>query len=138
MTEALVLELESFCQCGFTSMNIKEPSFQCFSGSSEAATYRAEINGRFIDTIAQWISEDGIIRVQMVLIRVDSSCQVAITSLGDPECIVSPGGNPAVVGGVVGAIIAVLIIAIAVVVIVIAALVLNSRRAKLTLQRDPK
>ena len=44
--------------------------------------------------------------------------------------------NSAVVGGVVGAIIAVLIIAIAVV--VIAVLVLNSRRAKLKLQRDPK
>ena len=59
---------------------------------------------------------------------------------GTASSIVQSGipqrGNFAVIGGVVGAIIAVLIIAIAVV--VIAVLVLNSRRAKLKLQRDPK
>ena len=109
-------------------------------------TYRAKLvetssfsTSDLIDFISQWISEDGIARVQLVLIRVDKSCQVAIPSFSDTECTSQPGGgDTAVIGGVVGAIIALLIIAIAVVVIVIAVLVLNSRRAKLKLQRDPK
>ena len=150
----VVAEVESRCGCGFTSNNILEASFQCFPGSNDAVTYRAKLvetssfsTSDLIDFISQWISEDGIARVQLVLIRVDKSCQVAIPSFSDTECTSQPptlpteGDNPgagdtAVIGGVVGAIIAVLIIAIAVV--VIAVLVLNSRRAKLKLQRDPK
>ena len=109
-------------------------------------TYRAKLvetssfsNSDLIDFISQWVSEDGVIRVQFVLIRVDRSCQVAISSFADTECTsqsTEGGGDIAVIGGVVGCIVVVLIIAIAVV--VIAALVLNSRRAKLKLQREPK
>ena len=147
----VVAEVESRCGCGFTSNNILEASFQCFPGSNDAVTYRAKLvetssfsTSDLIDFISQWVSEDGIARVRLVLIRVDKSCQVAIPSFSDTECTSQPptlptgGGDTAVIGGVVGAIIALLIIAIAVVVIVITVLVLNSRRAKLKLQRDPK
>ena len=76
----VVAEVESRCRCGFTSNNILEASFQCFPGSNDAVTYRAKLvetssfsTSDLIDFISQWISEDGIARVQLVLIRVDKS-----------------------------------------------------------------
>ncbi len=62
----------------------------------------------------------------MVIIRMDKSCQVEISSLADTECTNQLAGSSdiaAVVGGVVGVVI--------VVVIVIAVLVFKSRREKL-------
>ncbi len=69
----------------------------------------------------------------MVIIRVDKSCQVEISSLADTECTNQLAGSSdiaAVVGGVVG-----VVIVVGVVVIVIAILVFKSRREKLTVNK---
>ncbi len=71
----------------------------------------------------------------MVIIRVDKSCQVEISSLADTECTNQLAGSSdivAVVGGVVGVFI---VIGITIVVIVIAVLVFKSRREKLTVNK---
>ncbi len=77
--------------------------------------------------------DDGLLRVQRVIIRVDKSCQVEISSLADTECNAGSSDIATVVGGVVG-----VVIVVGIVVIVIAVLVFKSRREKLTVQRTTK
>ncbi len=74
----------------------------------------------------------------MVIIRVDKSCQVEISSLADTECTNQPVNNDvAVIGGVMGVVI-VLIIVVGIVVIVIAVLVFKNRREMLTVNKTTK
>ena len=133
-------EVESRCNCGFTVAHIEEASFQCFTGSDSAVTYRASLRrtptysrSQLIDMIAQWIAEDGVDRVQQVLISVDKSCQVAIDGFDDPECnnVASEGGM-AVIGGVVGGVVIVLIIAVTIIILVIAVFLFKRRKNELT------
>ncbi len=105
VTEALVSEIQGHCQCSFPRSDIQEPSFQYFPESNQAVTFRAITTSTFIDGISGWITEDDLLRVQMVIIiiRVDKSCQVEISSLTDIKCNVPESGNSvAVVGGVHG------------------------------------
>ena len=138
--------MESRCACGFTVAHIEDASFQCFTGSDSAVTYRARVQptptrtpSQLIQVIAQWVAEDGVARVQQVLISVDKSCQVGISSFSDPECTsVGRGGGVevAVIGGVVGGVVIALIFAITV--IVVAILILKSRREKLSVGKMAK
>ena len=139
VTEALVSEIQGHCQCSFAPSDIQEPSFQCFPESNQAVTFHAITTSSFIDGISRWIVDDGLLRVQMVIIRVDNSCQVEISSLADTECTNQPVSNDvaAVIGGVIGVVI-VLIIVVGITVIVIAHLVFKSRREKLTINKTTK
>ncbi len=140
VTEALVSEIQDHCQCSFAPSDIQEPSFQCFPESNQAVTFRAITTSTFINDISRWIADDGLLRVQMVFIRVDKSCQVQISSFADTECNnvpVNDESSAAVIGGVVGVVI-VLIVAVTITVIVIAVLVFKSRREKLTIHRTTK
>ena len=142
--------MESRCACGFTVAHVEDASFQCFPGSDSAVTYRATIQqtpthtpSQLIELIAQWIVEDGVARVQLVLISVDKSCQVGISSFSDAECTSVESGpagggvDVAVIGGVVGVVI-VLIIAITIVIVVIAILMFKSRRERLSVGKMAK
>ena len=129
--------------------HVEDTSFQCFPGSDNAVTYRARIQrtptytpSQLIELIAQWIAEDGVARVQLVLISVDKSCQVGISSFSDSECT-SVGSGPAgggvdvaIIGGVVGGVVIALIFAITVVVIAI--LMFKSRRERLSVGKMAK
>ena len=87
------MNVEERCQCGFTVMNILKPTFRCFVESEDAVTYRAEILGTGValaaditSHIQDWITQGALITFDFVLIAVDSSCQVIVTSVLDPEC----------------------------------------------------
>ncbi len=120
-------------------MVITSPRFRCFPESSTAVTFRATLtDSRLLTPIQDWIQTNGFIPIQSVLIEVDKTCQVEISSLADTECNTIPVGSEssaAVIGGVVGVVI---VLIIAVTVIVIAVLVLKSRREKLTVHRTTK
>ena len=83
-------------------------------------------------------------RVQLVLISVDKSCQVGISSFSDAECTSVESGpagggvDVAVIGGVVGGVVIVLIIAITIVIVVIAILMFKSRRERLSMGKMAK
>jgi hypothetical protein len=69
----------------------------------------------------QWISNDITIPVQSILINVDSSCVVAISSFDDEECQINseqPTNNSssAVVGGTVAGLLLLLIVSGAVII----------------------
>ena len=87
------MNVEERCQCGFTVRNILKPTFRCFAESVDAVTYRAEILGTgvasatyIISHIQDWIMQGALITFDFVLIAVDNSCQVIVTSVLNPEC----------------------------------------------------
>lgn len=93
--KAAVLEsTQELCQCGFISDRLTNEVFQCFPASPEAVTYRATLHGttsanstQLISHIEQWTAEEAAaITIQQVLLRVDGSCTVAVSSLVDDEC----------------------------------------------------
>ena len=141
MMSAFATEVESHCGCGFSSMVMTAPLFRCFPGSDRAVTFRATLtDSRLLTPIQDWIQTNGFIPIQNVLIEVDKSCQVEISSLADTECTNQPtaaGSSDltAVVGGVVGVVI---VVGITIVVIVIAVLVFKSKREKLTVNKTTK
>ena len=74
-------------------MNILKPTFRCFAESEDAVTYRVEIictgvasAADITSYIQDWIKQGALITFDFVLIAVDSSCQVIVTSVLDPEC----------------------------------------------------
>ncbi len=145
---AFAVEVESHCGCGFSSTVITAPLFRCFPGSDRAVTFRVTLtDSRLLTPIQDWIQTNGFIPIQNVLIEVDKSCQVQISSLAETECSnhnqpTAAGSSDlaAVVGGVVGGVVIVLIIVvgITIVVIVIAVLAFKSRREKLTANKTSK
>ena len=149
VVSSIVSNVEQRCRCGFTSSQIQQGGFQCFSDSEDAVTYRAELheNGRatvfeLVRFIEDWITEDGGvgILIQSLLVRVDGTCVVMLSSIVEAECQPRPvaSGGPdtgAIVGGIV-AVVVVLILAITITAIV--ALVLRNRRDALMLHGPPK
>ena len=130
----IVTEVESGCDCGFTTANIEDASFQCFVGSDNAVTYRARLKGtathsylQLIELLVQWIASDGVIRVHQTLMTVDKACEVAIDSFNDPECNSGSDGRDVTV--IEGTVVATLI-TISVVLIIIAICLIKRRKTK--------
>ena len=140
VTSAMATEVEAHCRCGFTVEVISAPFFRCFPQSTNAVTLRARLtDSRFLAAVQDWIHSSGLIPIWGTLIQVDSTCQVAITSLIDTECTSQPASadnSVAVIGGVVGGVVIALIIAITVVVIAI--LMFKSRRERLSVGKMAK
>ncbi|XP_064386509.1 CUB and sushi domain-containing protein 1-like isoform X1 [Halichondria panicea] len=144
VTNAFAAEVESHCGCGFSSTVITAPRFRCFPGSDRAVTFRATLtDSRLLTPIQDWIQTNGFIPIQNILVEVEKSCQVQVSSLADTECTTNQPVAAAiidlatVVGGVVGGAVG-LILLVGVVVIVIAVLLLKSRRQKMIVHRTTK
>lgn len=145
VSDTVVAEVESRCNCGFIRGNIANESFYCFPDSENTVTYRAKIiqtksvsPSRLIDFISQWIAEDGFGKMPKLFFVVDKICEVSISSFADPECSNQPADNNiiAIVGGVVGGSVLVIIISITLIILVIAFLLFKSHQAKLTLGHE--
>ena len=110
-------------------------------------------SGRLISLIGQWVGDGSGIIVNEVVMKVDPKCLVAISDLGEEECIPIPSpsmevnNEPAVSGqddqpqsstlpttiGVI-VVVVVLIIATTIIIVIIAVLVLRNRRADYALK----
>ena len=133
--------LASCSEC--SDITIDRQSFACYPESPTYVTYRARLegtsemdSGSLISLIEEWVRAGVSIIVNGVLMKVDSKCSVAISSLSEGECSPStptqqPSTNPtdppsnnttAIIGGVVATTVIVLIIAIIAAGIVIIAL----------------
>ena len=145
LTTTLSTNVEERCQCGFTVMSILDPKFLCFAESEDAVTYRTEIIGtigasptEIATHIQNWIAQGPRIAFDFILIAVDSSCQVVVASVQDPECsLPTETSQPSVLGGVLGGVLGVVLL----VLIVIIALILyywlyKKRSGKLEITRD--
>ena len=126
---------QELCQCGFISDRLTDEVFQCFPASPEAVTYRAMLHGttnttsaQLISHIEQWTAKGAAITIQQVLLRVDGSCAVAVSSLVDDECQKrkvrsdSFGSNDMIIiGSISGGVLATVILVVVIVTAVITA-----------------
>lgn len=148
VTNSFASDVADDCNCGFSSTLVTNSVFRCFPDSSTAVTFRATLtDSRFLPHIQNWLQRRGFVSVQNVLVAVDSTCQVEISSLADSECVMaSQPTEPApttetndtpviplgpVAGGVVGGVFLILLI----IFLIYIALKCKSRRKKLTVQR---
>ena len=99
VVSSIVSNVEQRCRCGFTSSQIRQGGFQCFSDSEDAVTYRAELheNGRatvseLVRFIEDWITEDGGVGIltQSLFVTIDGSCDFVIMSRVEAECQPQP------------------------------------------------
>lgn len=101
-------------------------------------TYRAIIHGtasttatELISQIEQWTAQGSIVTVQRVVLTVDGSCTVALSSFADDECQarnVDLAGLSSTATGVIGGVVAMVILSIALVFVIIVVTVLIKRQ----------
>ena len=139
ISTAIVSNINQHCQCGFSRENVTNGVFRCFPASPQAVTFRAVLHGgtkasssELSSYIEQWIGNDITIPIQSILINVDSSCMVVISSFDDGECQIDSekhtnNSSSAVIGGTVAGLLLLLILSSAV---VIALLIMLWRRKK--------
>lgn len=128
----IISNVESRCGCAFTEDRLTQRGFQCFASSPDAVTYRVVLHSTreasvqdLTQDIEQWIQEGAPISVQFLLLAIDSSCDVAISSFSDAECRAGTGADEeqistmALIGAVLGASVAVILVALALVAVLI-------------------
>ena len=129
ISTAIVSNINQHCQCGLSNENITNGVFRCFPASPQAVTFRAILHGRtkassseLSSYIEQWIRNGITIPIQSVLLNVDSSCTVAISSFDDTECQQqSPTKNNSsiIIGGTVAGLLLTLTLSSAVIIALI-------------------
>ena len=129
ISTAIISNINQHCQCGLSIGNITNGVFRCFPASPQAVTFRAILHGgtkvsssELSLYIERWIRNDVTIPVQNVLINIDSSCMVAISSFDDGECQVNSeqhtnNSSSAIIGGTVAGLLLLLILSSAVVIL---------------------
>lgn len=134
IAEKVLDSTERSCRCGFIRDRITDEVFRCFPSSPQTVTYRAIIHGtagatsaQLFSHIEQWTTEGAALIIDQVLLSVDASCSVAISSIfineecpkahsttSDPSDFVPASSEseiPAIIGGSTVAVIAVIVIA---------------------------
>ena len=129
ISTAIISNINQHCPCGLYLENVTNGVFRCFPASPQAVTFRAVLHhggtkassSELSSYIEQWIRNDVTIPIQSVLINIDSSCMVAISSFDDGECQVNskqPTNNnsSAVIGGAVAGLLLLLVLSSAVII----------------------
>ena len=141
ITSALLQQLISPCpDCEMNDI-IDMQLIDC--GSESVIVYRARLEGTsqtdsssLISLIEDWVNTGPSLIVTGILMKVDSECAVAISSLSDGECIqISTDSSPsstsssqtssAIIGGVVATVI---VITVGVVIVIVSVLVFKARQ----------
>ncbi len=132
LSEEISTRVEERCQCEFSMLNIIGPKFRCFAESEDAVTYRAQISGTVTASaediatdVSDWLSEGPLITFDFILIAVDTSCQVVVSSFADPECI--PAAIEFPVGAAVGGGIGVVLLIVVSIIVLVCLCVLRKR-----------
>ena len=136
ITNAVLLKLMELCSvCAVTNDIIDMTSLDC--GSESVILYRARLEGTsqtdsssLISLIEDWVNTGPRVLVRGVLMKVDSACSVAISSLSEEsECSLattqppvtstssSSSSNPYIITGVVVAVIFIIIILVSVIIV---------------------
>ena len=129
ISTAIISNINQHCQCGLSIGNITNGVFRCFPASPQAVTFHAVLHhggkkassSELSSYIEQWIRNDVTIPIQSILINVDSSCMVTISSFDDGECQVNSEQHTnnnlsAVIGGTVAGLLLMLILSSAMII----------------------
>ena len=128
VVSAVVAATEERCHCEFTARHIDSAvsGFRCSSSQRNQVVFRSKLHGTedtnastLTTYISQWTSSDTSISVLNLILDIDPTCPVRISSLRDPEC----GSFPTEI--VAGVVVSVVILIISVTFVV--ALVLIKR-----------
>ena len=83
---------------------IDKQSFSCYAESPNHVTFRARLegtserdSGSLLSLIEKWVSDGARINVTGVLMMVDPTCSVGISSLSEGECLPHPTVSPTTV-----------------------------------------
>ena len=136
----MVENTEQLCHCGFTAGHIDHAvsGFQCSENQRNQVVFRSKLYGTMntnastlTNYIQQWVSSGTLIAVLGLILDVDPTCPVHISSFSDPECAVttpssSPGTDmlPIIAGAIAG-----VVIVIAITLIVIVAIIKKRRKS---------
>ena len=91
----MVAATEERCHCEFTTGHIDSAvsGFRCSSSQRNQVVFRSKLNGTddtnastITTYINQWTSSDTSISVLNLILDIDPTCPVCISSLRDPEC----------------------------------------------------
>ena len=122
----MVAAIEERCHCGFTAGHIDSTvsGFRCSSSQQNQVVFLSKLHGTedtnastLTTYISQWTSSDTSITVLNLILDIDSTCPVCISSLEDLECEMMSFPTE-VVAGVVGSV-AILTISVTFVVAVV-------------------
>ena len=151
---AIINNIDPRCGCVLNEDHFTNRGFQCFSSSPQAVTYRAELHGTLqasvpdlIVYLEEWISSEVTISVQFLILSIDESCTVEVSSTAEEECrarestvismvdnTLTNQSNSTVI--VVGVLLVVAMVIIAVVVIVI--VIVRNHHSALNLQKETR
>jgi hypothetical protein len=94
ITSAVVRALKEMSVCDIQSKVVDKPAFKCYPDSPSYVTLRGQLNGTatedstsLISSVKEWVSTSPEIHVNSVLLGIDSTCSVAISSLTELECL---------------------------------------------------
>ena len=161
---AIINNIDPHCGCVLNEDHFTNRGFQCFSSSPQAVTYRAELHGtlqasvpELIVYLEEWISSEATISVQFLILSIDESCTVEVSSTAEEECrattttlTVTTGSMGSTVMStlndtltnqfviVVGVVVLLVVVIITIAVVVIVALILRNRHSALNLQKETR
>ena len=142
------------CGCVLNEDHFTNRGFQCFPSSPKAVTYRAELHGtlqasvpELIVYLEEWISSEVSVIVQFLILSIDESCTVEITSIAEEECRVresttgpiettSSQSSSTIMTVVVCVVVLLIVVIITIVVVVI--VIVRNRHSALNLQKETR
>ena len=153
---AIINNIDPRCGCVLNEYHFTNRGFQCFPSSPQAVTYHVELHGthqasvsELIVYLEEWISSEITISVQFLILSIDESCTVEVSSIAEEECrattglTVTTGSEGSTVMPTVDdtwfnstvIVVGVVVLLVVIGIVVIVALILRNRRLALNLQR---
>ena len=156
---AIINNIDPRCGCVLNEDHFTNRGFQCFPSSPQAVTYHAELHGtlqvsvpELIVYLEEWISSEVTISVQFLILSIDKSCTVEVSSSAEEECraresttglTLTTGSEGSTVMFTVDTnqfnitvtVVGVVVLLVVIGIVVIVALILRNRRLALNFQR---
>ena len=121
--------------------------FKCFPDSPQAVIYRTVLHGtvnatttELISHIEQWIIEEPTVTVQRVLLTIDGSCSVRISSLTDKEECPKESQNSSSLDNteiiIIGGLVSLMIVTVTAATVIMSLILLRKHCAAVKLQNN--
>ena len=121
--------------------------FKCFPDSPQAVIYRAALHGtanatttELISHIQEWIIEEPTVTVQRVLLTIDGSCSIGISSLTDKEECQKASQNPRSLDNteilIISGLVSLVIVTVIVATVIVSLILLRKHCAAVKLQNN--
>jgi hypothetical protein len=107
------------CQCRFGANQITSDGFRCFSQTTTAATFRAEIVetqelpvSQLIELLQSLVSSGSPVLVMEEMLAIDNACGVVISSFDERECETVESSSESLRGATIGMLVSLAVVSI--------------------------